>query len=86
MGSPCLWDKGPPLCNDLTSKVCESVHSLPPSRFKLVTSYEETHVLNHYSHYCPLKGYIEIHPEDPCVDPPSKPKYLCPMLQGHIAS
>jgi hypothetical protein len=34
---PCLWDKGPPPRNDLTAKVYGGLHTLPPSRFELVT-------------------------------------------------
>jgi hypothetical protein len=47
MRPPCLWDKGPSQPNDLTGKVYGDMHTLPPSRFELVTSYEKTHVLNH---------------------------------------
>jgi hypothetical protein len=30
MRPPCLWDKGPPLPNDLTGKVYRGIHTLPP--------------------------------------------------------
>jgi hypothetical protein len=43
----CLWDKRSPLHIDLTVKVYECVHTLPPSGFELMTSQEETDVLNH---------------------------------------
>ena len=47
MRPPCLWDKGPPLCSDLTAKVYRGVHTLPSFGFEPVTSEEETHALNH---------------------------------------
>ena len=50
MRHPCLWDEGPPLQNHLTAKVYGGIHTLPPSGFELVTSQEETHVLNHQVH------------------------------------
>jgi hypothetical protein len=38
MRPPCLWDKGPPPPSDLTGKVYEGIHTLPPSGFEPVTS------------------------------------------------
>ena len=50
MRPPCLWDKGPLPCSDLIAKVYKGVHTLPPYGFEPMTSYEETHVFNRWSH------------------------------------
>jgi hypothetical protein len=47
MRPPCLWDKGPPLRNDLTAKVYGGIHTLLCSGFEVVTSKEETHASLH---------------------------------------
>ena len=44
------WCMRPPPPSDITGKVYGGIHTLPPSGFELLTSQEETHVLNHWAH------------------------------------
>jgi len=46
MRPPYLWDKGPPPHINFTAKVYGGIHTLPPFGFELVTSIEETNVIN----------------------------------------